>query len=145
MYFLYLPVNWANQTGIIILYSTCRCKYPSFTEDRNDVQISKSSILIYKKNEVSKTLNPRASLDCRPLAQESAIYIHLSYLQLDDLKWKMSATVLMCAEESWSATSLYSFCLSLQKRNLFKDVFIDIVKNMLAKHNSTLVLSFDGG
>ena len=103
-----------------------------------DLEISKSSILKKKKKAKNKDFGPEQTWTGDPWLKKLSS-IHLSYLQLDDQKREKSTKVLTPAVQTqWPATSLYSFCLSSQKRNLFRDVFANIVENML----NTIVPSF---
>ena len=103
-----------------------------------DLEISKSSILKKKKKAKNKDFGPERTWTGDPWLKKRWS-IHLSYLQLDDQKREKSTKVLTPAVQTQCpATNLYSFCLSLQKKNLFRDVFAIIVENML----STIVPSF---
>ena len=114
------------------------CIVPYFAEDRKDLEISKSSILKKKKRKWRTKIGPERTWTGNPWLKK-LWSIHLSYLQLDDQKREKSTKVLThSVQTQWSATSLYSFCLSSQKRSLFGDVFANIVENML----STIVPSF---
>ena len=113
------------------------CIVPYFAEDRKDLEISKSSILKKKKRSM-EDFGPERTWTVDPWLKKRSS-IHLSYLQLDDLERKKSTTVLTCAVKPWwPATSLYSFCLSSQKRNLYGGVFVVVFENML----SSIVPSF---
>ena len=121
-------------------------KFPGlqYTQMR-DLEISKSSIFKKKKKKKAKNkdFGPEWTWTRDPWLKKLSS-IHLSYLQLDDQEREKSTKVLTPAVQTQRpATSLYRFCLSSQKRNLFGGVLCQY-RREYAKHNSTLVLSFYG-
>ena len=62
-----------------------------------------------EKSEISKT-SPPSELEPGPLAQESSVYIHLSYLPVDECRWKKIDQVISAATDNCTSTVVASAC-----------------------------------